>query len=98
MMKTDVVNQVLDKLIQARLIRILPGVTPENEQIELTHETLIHSWSHYQKWLQEEELHRYRRWRLAKDAQDWADQGRPDNLLLQQGRFSRSQIHSGEGK
>jgi len=86
-MKSILVDRVLDKLIQARLIRLFPSVTPENEQVGLVHESLIHNWPHYQRWLEEEELNRYRRWRLAKDAQDWTMQGRPADLLLQKRRL-----------
>ncbi|MGG6270820.1 hypothetical protein ACQ4M3_40585 [Leptolyngbya sp. AN03gr2] len=92
-MTSQLIDQVLDKLIQARLVHLSPGDTPENEQIELTHESLIHNWNHYQGWLEEEELKRYRRWRLAKDAQDWAMQGRPVDLLLQRRRLTEIQAH-----
>lgn len=87
-MANRLIDQVLDKLIQARLVRLSPGATLEDEQLELTHECLIHNWSHYQRWLEEEELKRYRRWRLAKDAQEWVMQGRPADLLLQGRRLT----------
>lgn len=92
-MRVSAVNHVLDKLIQARLVHLSPANTLEDEQIELTHEALIHSWFHYQRWLEEEELKRYGRWHLAKDAQDWSTQGQPADLLLQKRRIDETKAY-----
>lgn len=77
------INQVIDKLIQARLVRFIPNGTQNDGQIELVHEALIYNWPRYQGWLDTQELTRYKRLRLAKDAQDWDEQGRPAGLLWQ---------------
>jgi len=77
------INQVIDKLIQARLVRFIPNGTQNDGQIELVHEALIYNWPRYQGWLEGKELTRYKRLRLAKDAQDWDEQGRPTGLLWQ---------------
>jgi hypothetical protein len=92
-MNSTAVAQVLDKLIQARLVRLTASACPEDEQIELTHEALIHSWPRYQMWLEEEELKRYRRWRLAKDAQEWALQGDLPELLLRGERLEEAKTY-----
>ena len=82
------INQVMNKLIQARLVRFIPNGTQNDGQIELVHEALIYNWPRYQGWLETQELTRYKRLRLAKDDQDWDEQGRPAGLLWQ-GRYSQ---------
>jgi hypothetical protein len=92
-MNSTAVDRVLDKLIQARLVRLTTSASLEDEQIELTHEALIHSWPRYQMWLEEEELKRYRHWRLAKDAQEWALQGDSPELLLRGERLEEAKTY-----
>lgn len=75
------ITQVIDKLAQAKLLRLTPGNTQGEEQIELVHEALIDNWPRYQSWLGAEQLTRYKRLRLARDAQDWQAQERPSDLL-----------------
>ncbi len=40
----DRVDRVLDKLIQARLIRLTEGDTPDDAQVEVAHEALVRNW------------------------------------------------------
>ena len=75
------ITQVIDKLAQAKLLRLTPGDAQGEEQIELVHEALIDNWPRYQSWLGAEQLTRYKRLRLARDAQDWQAQERPSDLL-----------------
>ena len=51
------------------------------DRLELAHESLLYDWSYFQTLLEKEQLSRYRRLRLTKDVEDWADQGRPPDLL-----------------
>lgn len=80
-MDTAQINRVIDKLVESQLIRLTPSDAPGNEQMELVHEALIDNWPRYQHWLEAEQLTRYKRLRLAKDAQDWQAQNRPSDLL-----------------
>ena len=80
-MDTAQINRVIDKLVESQLIRLTPSDAPDAGQIELVHEALIDNWPRYQQWLEAEQLTRYKRLRLAKDAQDWQAQDRPPDLL-----------------
>jgi hypothetical protein len=75
------INQVIDKLVEAKLIRLTPSDTQSDGQVEIVHEALIDNWPRYQGWLEAEQLTRYKRLRLARDAQDWQAQDRPSDLL-----------------
>ena len=65
------INQVLEKLIEAKIICSLPDEVEQNCQIELVHETLIYDWPRCDDWLKEEQLRRDKRLRLTNDAEDW---------------------------
>lgn len=80
-MSNSSVDRVLSKLIEANLIRVTPGVSSAEDQLELAHESLLYNWSHFQTLLEKEQLNRYKRLRLTKDVEDWVDQGRPSDLL-----------------
>ncbi|NEQ42232.1 MAG: hypothetical protein F6K00_01205 [Leptolyngbya sp. SIOISBB] len=82
-MDTAQINRIIDKLVESQLIRLTPSDAPGDEHIELVHEALIDNWPRYQQWLEAEQLTRYKRLRLAKDAQDWQAQGRPSDFLWQ---------------
>ncbi|MEA5447559.1 hypothetical protein VB780_03190 [Leptolyngbya sp. CCNP1308] len=75
------INQVIDKLVEAKLVRLTPSDTQGDGQVELVHEALIDNWPRYQGWLEAEQLNRYKRLRLVRDAQDWQAQDRPSDLL-----------------
>ena len=75
------INQVIDKLVEAKLVRLTPSDTQSDGQVELVHEALIDNWPRYQGWLEAEQLNRYKRLRLVRDAQDWQTQDRPSDLL-----------------
>ena len=75
------INQVIDKLVEAKLVRLTPSATQGDGQVELVHEALIDNWPRYQGWLEAEQLNRYKRLRLVRDAQDWQVQDRPSDLL-----------------
>ena len=75
------INRVIDKLVESQLIRLTPSDTQGDQQLELVHEALIDNWPRYQNWLEAEQLTRYKRLRLAKDAQDWQVQDRPSDFL-----------------
>ena len=71
----DRVDRVLDKLIQARLVR------RSGEQIEIAHEALIRNWPRLVEWLDEERDRLRRRLRLAAAAEQWREKGRDPTAL-----------------
>jgi uncharacterized membrane protein len=78
----DRVETVLEKFIQAHLLRVTPGKTPERDQIEVAHEALIRNWPSLIEWLgaEREKLRERRRLRDAADL--WQQRGRDASLLL----------------
>jgi energy-coupling factor transporter ATP-binding protein EcfA2 len=78
----DRVDRVLDKLIQARLIRLTEGDTPDDAQVEVAHEALVRNWPRLVEWLEDERVNLRRRWRLAVAAEDWQARGRDKSALL----------------
>ncbi|MBD2459249.1 WD40 repeat domain-containing protein [Nostoc sp. FACHB-87] len=52
--KHDDVDRVLDKLVQARLVRLTQGNTLEDTQVEIIHEALVQNWSCLANWLEAE--------------------------------------------
>lgn len=78
---TERLNSVLDRLISARLIRLIQGETADDDQIELTHEALVRSWPRFIGWLEEEHVIRRRRARLAEAAEEWAQRNHDPSML-----------------
>lgn len=81
-MEKDQVNQVLNKLIQADLVRLIEGDTPSDTQIELVHNSLLYNWPTLVVWLEDEQLAKSQRLRLSADAEWWAVRGKDPSLLL----------------
>lgn len=79
---TDRIDRVLDKLIQARLIRLTKGVTPEDDQIEVAHEALVRNWPRLGEWLEEAAVSLRRRQQLTSQAEQWDRMERDKSLLL----------------
>ena len=78
---TERLNSVLDRLIGARLIRLIQGETADDDQIELTHEALVRSWPRFIGWLEEEHVIRRRRARLIEAAEEWAQRDHDPSIL-----------------
>ncbi|MBE2221012.1 MAG: NACHT domain-containing protein [Anaerolineae bacterium] len=78
---TEQLNSVLDRLIGARLIRLIQGETADDDQIELTHEALVRSWPRFIGWLEEEHVIRRRRARLIEAAEEWAQREHDPSML-----------------
>jgi hypothetical protein len=90
----DQVKSVLNKLIEAGLVREITNGTAKDAQgqplyraddtlIELAHEALIHTWPQLVRWCGEDERLRSQRQQLAKAAKQWDEQGRHPSMLLQ---------------
>ncbi|MEP0786237.1 GAF domain-containing protein [Trichocoleus sp. DQ-A1] len=87
----DRVDRVLDKLIQARLVRLTEGDTPDDAQVEVAHEALIRNWPRLVEWLEDERINLRRRWRLAVAAEDWQARGRDKSALLRGSLLAEAQ-------
>jgi WD40 repeat protein len=67
----DRIKRVLDKLIQARLIRVSEGDRSTDDQVEIAHEALVRNWPRLVEWLEEERVTLRQRQRLTTAAQEW---------------------------
>lgn len=76
------IDRVLAKLINARLVRLTPGTTPDDTQIEIAHEALIRNWPRLIEWLDDERATLRQRLHLADTATQWERRGCPRDMLL----------------
>ena len=76
------VDRVIDKLIAARLVRLIPGNGPGDQQLEMAHGALVWNWPRLVEWLDEERVHTRRRVRLTTAAEQWKAHGRDPGGLL----------------
>lgn len=81
---SDRIDRVLEKLVQARLVLLTKGATPEDDQVEVAHEALVRNWPRLLEWLDEERVVLRRRQRLTTQAEQWDARGRQkdDSVLL----------------
>jgi hypothetical protein len=76
------IDRVLGKLIAARLIRLTPGETPVDAQVEVAHEALVRNWPRLVDWLEEMRAETTIRRRLEARAEEWVRMGRGRSGLL----------------
>ncbi len=81
---TEQIDRVLQALSDARLIYLLPGETPDDDQIDLAHEALIRNWPRLIGWIEEARVATRRRLRLTEAAEQW-DQLNHDPSALWRG-------------
>jgi WD40 repeat protein/energy-coupling factor transporter ATP-binding protein EcfA2 len=67
----ETIDRVLHALVQARLITLLPGDTPDDDQLDVIHEALIRNWPRLIGWIEEERVASRRRLRLTEAAEQW---------------------------
>jgi hypothetical protein len=78
----DRVDRVLEKLIQARLLRLTEGDMPGDAQVEVAHEALVRNWPRLVEWLEDEREYLRRRQRLTVAAEQWEAHNRDPGALL----------------
>lgn len=79
----DRIDRVLQKLIQARLIRSSKGDNLDHDaQIEVAHEALVRNWPRLVEWLEDERIRLRQRLRLTDQAEQWDALGRDEGALL----------------
>ncbi len=76
------VAEVLEKLVTARLLRMPPGDTLDDTQVEVGHEALVRNWPTLVGWLEDERIALRQRQRLSVAAEQWQRLGRDPAALL----------------
>lgn len=89
----DRVDRVLQRLIDADLIRLSPGDKAEDDQVEVAHEALVRNWPRLVGWLEDERLRLRERLRLTEAAEQWLKLGRDPAALLRGALLEAAQRH-----
>lgn len=79
---SDRIDRVLDKLVQARLVRLTIGNNAAEDQIEVAHEALVRNWPRLGEWLEEAAVALRQRQRVAELAEQWERTNRNEDALL----------------
>lgn len=79
---SDRVQRVLDRLVEARLLKVSPGETPADDQVEVAHEALVRNWPRLVNWLEDERRKIERQRWLTERAARWEQLGEEDEALL----------------
>ena len=79
---TDRVDHVLNKLVDAGLVRLTHGEIPADDQVEVAHEALIRNWPALVGWLEDERVTLRKRLRLTAAADQWLELGNDPGALL----------------
>lgn len=78
----DRVDRVLQKLVDADLVRLTTGERPEDTQVEVAHEALVRNWPRLVGWLEDERARIRERLRVTDAAEQWLKLGRDPGALL----------------
>ncbi len=89
----DRIDRVLEKLIQAHLIRLTEGDNPDDTQVEIAHEALIRNWPLLIDWLESERAILRQRYRLTDMAEQWLSRERDKDLLLRGRQLEEARQH-----
>ncbi len=89
----DRVDRVLQRLLDADLLRLSPGSKPEDAQIEVAHEALVRNWPRLVGWLEDERGRIRERLRLTEAAEQWLKLDRDPGALLRGTLLEDAQRH-----
>lgn len=78
----DRVERVLQKLVNADLVRLTTGERPEDSQVEVAHEALVRNWPRLVGWLEDERTRIRERLRVTDAAEQWFKLNRDPGALL----------------
>lgn len=92
------VDWVIEKLLRARLVRLTPGNTPADDQIEVAHEALVRNWPDLVDWLEHERLSLRQSQIYEAQASEWARLGRGESSLLSDEQINEIQDWIKSGK
>lgn len=76
------VDHVVNHLVRERLIRLLPGDSAANDQLEIAHEALVRHWPRLIGWLEEDRVFLRHRLRLTQMAEQWESLQRDESALI----------------
>ena len=79
------VDDVLNKLCEAGLVRITKGETKENDKVEVAHEALVRNWGTLVDWIEKDRASMRQRLRLTASAEQWLEHGKDVGGLLGSG-------------
>jgi tetratricopeptide (TPR) repeat protein len=77
----DRVKHVLEQFVEAGLIRLTPGVKPDNDRFEIAHEALFTNWPLLEEWLREERQKSERKLQVITTARLWQQSGHKPGYL-----------------
>lgn len=78
----ELVSRVLERYVEAGLIRHIPGSHWDDDHFDIIHEALVHHWPRLGDWLQKEREESEKKLRLLASARLWQESGfKPDYLL-----------------
>jgi tetratricopeptide (TPR) repeat protein len=76
------VDEVLNELCEAGLVRITKGETKENDKVEVAHEALVRNWGTLVDWIEKDRASMRQRLRLTASAEQWLEHGKDAGGLL----------------
>src|SRR5580704_5615151 len=76
------IQRVLDKLVNARLVKVTKGLREVDDQVEVAHEALVRNWPRLVDWLTDQRAAIVARQRLEAKAAEWVRLGRDQDGLL----------------
>src|SRR5258705_1078757 len=76
------VNDVLDQLQEAGLVRVTKRDEKKNDKVEVAHEALVRHWPTLVGWIEKERVSMRQRLRLTSAAQQWLEHGKDEGGLL----------------
>ncbi|MEP7378509.1 MAG: TIR domain-containing protein, partial [Chloroflexota bacterium] len=89
-LQAESVATVVNRLADARLVTVSPGVLPADAWVDLSHEALIRGWPRIRAWIDEDRQSLRTLRRLTEAAADWDRAGRDRDLLLRGARLAES--------
>ncbi|HSH02970.1 MAG TPA: CHAT domain-containing protein [Anaerolineae bacterium] len=78
-------QKLLDRLVEARLLRTISNDTTNVIQVEVTHEALIRHWDRLLDWLAENQNNLHLRESIRRASQEWRQHHQDDNYLIHRG-------------
>jgi hypothetical protein len=77
----DRVALVLDRFVEAGLIRKTPGIDTDDDRFEVAHEALVRDWDRLGSWVKAKRQESEKRLQLITTAKLWQKSGNPGYLL-----------------
>ncbi|MBV8752604.1 MAG: hypothetical protein JO328_07075 [Hyphomicrobiales bacterium] len=73
--------RIVDRFVDAGLIRKTPGIDPDDDRFEVAHEALVHDWPRLNAWLRAKRQDSEKKLQLITTAKLWQKSGNPGYLL-----------------